>query len=395
MRKGFGLFSGRKKKTDIDESFDRVRERISSLDDWDDPKKLEHYILDSCEQIVSLTKEIESERREDRLVRAYLNDITKLERLTDEEAAALKSAAGKAEELSNVRLSYQSTPRALTEAEFIRFQENAEEIPKTIRRMDENERFQRKTGKDMNFLEAERSQAEIDLEDAKAREKHLKVFDIAVVLILAALVAGLFVLQASTGMDLEIVLLLSLLLATAAAFMIFIRAGNIRRDRKRAIRGLNTTISVLNVVKMKYAAVTRAIDFVQREYEVDSAETFEKKWDMYNRMVEERERYRRANLDLSYYTGRIIELLKKAGIADAEGWSRETAALSDPKEMVEVRHRLNARRHKIAERIAENIETIRMERQEIDRMMEEHDFYMPEIVEIIGSVDRICGLKKN
>lgn len=58
------LFFGkkRKKEQEIDEAFAKVYQEIETIDNWNDPKKLEHYILDSCEQIIALTKEIEEEK---------------------------------------------------------------------------------------------------------------------------------------------------------------------------------------------------------------------------------------------------------------------------------------------------------------------------------------------
>ena len=45
------LFFGkkRKKEQEIDEAFAKVYQEIETIDNWNDPKKLEHYILDSCE----------------------------------------------------------------------------------------------------------------------------------------------------------------------------------------------------------------------------------------------------------------------------------------------------------------------------------------------------------
>ena len=52
------LFLGkkRKKEQEIDEAFAKVYQEIETIDNWNDHKKLEHYILDSCEQIIALTK---------------------------------------------------------------------------------------------------------------------------------------------------------------------------------------------------------------------------------------------------------------------------------------------------------------------------------------------------
>jgi hypothetical protein len=40
------------------------------------------------------------------------------------------------------------------------------------------------------------------------------------------------------------------------------------------------------------------------------------------------------------------------------------------------------------------MKAVKLERDEIDRIMQEHSFYVPEIIEIIQSVDRLCGLNQ-
>ena len=64
------LFFGKKKKKEqqIDDAFEKVYQEIQTIDNWNDPKKLEHYILDSCEQIIGITKEMEGEKAEYRIV---------------------------------------------------------------------------------------------------------------------------------------------------------------------------------------------------------------------------------------------------------------------------------------------------------------------------------------
>ena len=45
-------------KKDIDAAFDKVMTEIRRIDDWENPQRLQHYILDSCEQIIATTKTV-------------------------------------------------------------------------------------------------------------------------------------------------------------------------------------------------------------------------------------------------------------------------------------------------------------------------------------------------
>ena len=42
------LFGKRKKKEELDRSFERVISKIHNIEDRDNPKKLRHYIVDCC-----------------------------------------------------------------------------------------------------------------------------------------------------------------------------------------------------------------------------------------------------------------------------------------------------------------------------------------------------------
>lgn len=49
-------------------------------EDYSGNKKVQHYILDCCEQIIEASKEIEEEKAEYKIVTDYLNDIPDLRR---------------------------------------------------------------------------------------------------------------------------------------------------------------------------------------------------------------------------------------------------------------------------------------------------------------------------
>ncbi|MBQ6463802.1 MAG: hypothetical protein IJJ59_10810, partial [Pseudobutyrivibrio sp.] len=53
--------------------------------------------------------------------------------------------------------------------------------------------------------------------------------------------------------------------------------------------------------------------------------------------------------------------------------------------------RLVTRRKKIRERLDDHRRIVQEERDEIDRLMMSHEHYLPEITEIIKSVDKLCG----
>ena len=119
------LFFGkkRKKEQEIDKAFAKVYQEIETIDNWNDPKKLEHYILDSCEQIIALTKEIEGEKTEYRIVTSYLTDIQTIEGLPEEMRQSIREAATNIEQLNAARQAYEKTSyhRTRDHRDFSRF----------------------------------------------------------------------------------------------------------------------------------------------------------------------------------------------------------------------------------------------------------------------------------
>jgi hypothetical protein len=157
---------------------------------------------------------------------------------------------------------------------------------------------------------------------------------------------------------------------------------------------MNQAISLLNVVSMKYANVTKAVEYIKDKFNIHSSTELNYVWEQYMDAVRQKERLLKNNDDLEYFTGRMMRLLQKVNLYDRKIWLNQTKALVDANEMVEIRHNLVRRRQKIREHIEENRGIVRSERNEIDRLMTEHEHYVPEIMEIIKSVDKLCGLQE-
>ncbi len=165
----------KKKNVSLDQAFLKTVEEIRTLDDWDDPKKLERYILDSCEQIVSNTKELEAEKKEYRVVTSYLKDIDIIENMPDEDRANLKILAGQIVELSKARTTFENRKIRISDYNYTVMEENAEDIPSTIERLKENEAYQYSLEKDMHHLEGEKNAIEIERDTLKRTEKNSKI----------------------------------------------------------------------------------------------------------------------------------------------------------------------------------------------------------------------------
>lgn len=391
----FKLFQTKQKETrDLDSDFDRVYAKIQEMDDWDDPKKIEHYILDSCEQIVSTTKEIESERKELRSVSNYARDLDILENLSEDSIKEIRQTARRIVALKETRLEMKNHPHKVEGQLFEILEENREDLEDTIFRMRENENYQDSVKRDMNYLEGEKTRYEMDRENSKASMKLMRTLSLFLVVGLGALLALVFVLKFTTDMDVNWIVMGILLLISGLAVLIYVKNAESRRRSKRALKKLNNTIQLLNIVRMKYATVTKALEYVRNQYGIESAEELDYLYHQYLLEVENQERYRQTNQDLDYQTNLLEKQLGELNLYDQYIWKSQAEALANPDGLKETRLRLVERKERIEDQIRDNTGAVKKERDEIDRMMNEHRYYVPEILEIIQSVDKICGLNR-
>ena len=388
------LFLGkkRKKEQEIDEAFAKVYQEIETIDNWNDPKKLEHYILDSCEQIIALTKEIEGEKTEYRIVTSYLTDIQTIEGLPDEMRQSIREAATNIEQLNAAQQAYEKASYQISEEQFMLMEQEEDDIPQTIHRMLDNERYQDKVRRDKNILEAQKNQWEIEREAITGERKILKRASVLLFILYVTLLILLFVLQMMAKMDLTVAFLVLFCVGALGGAIIYFRSLYLQKQMRQATRNENQAISLLNVVCMKYVNVTKAVEYTKDKFGIHNSTELNYVWEQYTSAVREKEKFLRNNDDLEYFNGRLIRLLQRIDLYDRKIWLTQTKALIDDQEMVEIKHNLVKRRQKIRAHIEENRKIVQSERNEIDRLMTEHEHYVPEIIEIISSVDKLCGL---
>ncbi len=375
----------------LDDAFSRVYNQIDDIDSWSDPKKLEHYILDSCEQIIASTKEMERQKKEYRLVTAYLNDIKTIEDLNYDASRELKNTAMKIRELEASIAAARQVRYNLTEEQFEVISSDENQMPEIINRLLSDERYQSKVKKDMAYLEGEKSRWEIERDELKGQKKLLKQIGTVVLTSFTALMLLLFVIASSAQLDLSLLMIIVFFICAFFAFIIFIRQNSITKESRAALIRLNQNISLLNVQRMKYVNVTNGIEYQKDKYMVQSAAELQYIWEQYMDKIRDNQRFLKNNDDLEFYNAKLNRLLSNMNLKDVSIWHKQLNALINNTDMSECRHRLVVRRQKIRERIEDNKKNVQSERNEIDKLMLEHEHYIPEIQEIIKSVDKLCG----
>jgi len=391
-----GLFTSRQKKKElraakIDDAFNRVYTQIEGIDNWNDPKKLEHYILDSCEQIIASTKAMERQKMEYRIVTRYLNDIKTIENLPKDKAKDLRTTAARICELEQNLINARAIQRNITEEQFEVISDDEQDMPEIINRFSSDEIYQAKLKRNLGYLEGEKSRWEIEREELKEQVKLFRRMAIVIMVSFMTLLILLFTMYNASKTDISGWVLAVLFICAVSGFIVFLGQNKIAKDNKVAIVHLNQAISMLNVERMKYVNVRNSVEYSKDKYHVRSAAELQYVWEQYQDKVRDQQRYIENNEDLEFYSSKLERLLGSLGLADDKIWLNQVNALIDRQDMADCRHRLVMRRKKIRDRLEDHRKIVQEERDEIDRLMANHEHYLPEIQEIIKSVDKLCG----
>lgn len=391
-----GFFSSKKKKREIkaakiDDAFNRVYSQIEGIGNFEDPKKLEHYILDSCEQIIASTKAMERQKMEYRIVTRYLNDIKAIENLPKEAAKDLRTTASRICELENSILEARSITRNISEEQFETISSDENDMPEIINRFASDEIYQAKLKRNLQELEGEKSRWEIEREELQVQGKLFRHMAVAVMVSFMTLLILLYVMFNATDLDISIWGFIVLFICAVSGFVIFMRQNKISKESHIALVHLNQVISMLNVERMKFVNVTNSIEYSKDKYNVANSAQLQYVWEQYLDKIRDQQRFLQNNDDLEFYNDKLERLLGEIGLADDKIWLNQVNALINKQDMADCRHRLVVRRKKIRDRLEDHKRIVQEERDEIDRLMNRHEHYLPEIQEIIKSVDKLCG----
>lgn len=389
-----GLFKRRRKKSEknMDEILEQVAEDVLSPEDRGDTHKVQHYVLGHCEQIIETAKELEEEKSEYRVVTAYLKDIQIIEELPDEEATVLRDTAANIITLDRTRTDYLHTSKKITDSQYTQMQRDEKVIATAIKNLQSNEVYQSAVKRDMHYLEGEKNEWMYYREELENEQKILRRLSYALFGILLVLLTVVLVLQVGFYVDMQLIFLLLIFVAAAGGMFVFLRMQYNTKEMQRAEVNMNHAITLSNKVKIKYVNSTNAVDYACEKYHVHNSFELNYLWEQYMGAVREREKYERTSEDLEYFHGKLVRMLRKYELFDSKVWINQTVALVDKREMVEIKHNLVARRQKLRGRIEYNMDVVLEQKEEIENLMKEFKEDIPEVHEILESVEKLCGI---
>ncbi len=361
----------RRKEKALETRFEEISDGVLLEEDKKNGIKVEQFVLERLEQIAEVTKEIEEEKAEYRVVTAYLNDIHTIGALPDEERDAITDVAQNIVNLDRARQEFLHAEKKISDVQYTAIQQEEATIPNTIKRLKANEEYQEALNKDMKYLVRERDEWLFYKEELLIEEKRLQNgVRISVGLGIASAIL-LYFYQVVTEAQMKLVWTLFLFILVAVICTLTLKVMNVQRDYRRATKNADYAILLLNTIKLKYVSITNAIDYCREKFHVNSAGEFNRIWEAYLEAVKQREKFNINNDDLRYYNSRLVRMLSVYHLYDTKVWIPQALALANHNEMVEVTHRLNERRQKIRARIEKSMEVIKGHIKEIQELEKE------------------------
>ena len=312
------------------------------------------FIKENCEIITESYRQIEEAKVEYQAVTSYLNDIQKIDMIPKPQREELEEAARNIYNLNKERNKYQRAEYKISDIQYRLFEQDEMGIPKELVSIKNAENYQKTIEEDISHLEYEK-QSILDEEDEIInKQSFLRGIGTATFIVVILLFVVFAILSNSTGSNLTLPFLLTVLMGMASALYIFMEARKNTYDINVVKLKLNKVIMLSNKVAIKSVNNRSYLDYVYSKYLVDDYNELKERWEEYIKLKDENKKYQNNTQLLEFYNDILIKELKKYHIADAEVWIYQPIALIDNQEMVEVRHRLNVRRQKLRERMEVN-----------------------------------------
>lgn len=309
-------------------------------------------VQDFCEQLVDVSYHMEDLKKEYQVVTSYLTDIQRIEELPIDIATELIDTAKHIERLDKNRNTYLQSENLLSMEQYKTMLRLEDEVVDTIKTLHEMEQRDTMLKNDMGHLEGEKESLKFRRRDCSVGIDRLRAV-LGTVLVLFLVTAVVIIWYGLTTM--KNVTITSLVLGAVVMIVFaacYAKYVDYKSEIKESDAKIKRAVSLLNKVKAKYINNTSTLEYIYEKYGVNSSKELEYIWAQYDIMNKDARRYTQANNDFRVYCDQLVKSLEKIGVRDPLVWPKQTNALIDRREMVEIKHSLNMRRQSIREKMA-------------------------------------------
>ncbi len=362
--------------------------------DFNNREQRNDYVRNCLEKMAEATKELENLNFEYNMVTSYLKDMEEIEALPPEESEQLKDCARRVALLQERKTDFMGRPHRITDEKYRMVERMEDQMEEAFEKITEAENYQELIRKDLSRLEGEKHAYLYRKSEVMRLISDTKGMAVICVTALGLCALLLLFLQFFLEMDTQLGYLATAGAAAIAITMIYVKHMDARRELKRVETGINKIILLQNKVKIRYVNNTNLLEYLYMKYGVSSAKELTEMWGNYKIEKEEREKFRRAELDLDYNEQELLQILKCYQIQDPAIWLHQTEAILEPREMVEIRHNLIIRRQSLRRRMDYNKEVVAGSSQrDIKALVEKYPKYAKEIMKTVEEYEQKFNAK--
>lgn len=307
-----------------------------------------------CDQIIDATYQMDELKVEYDMVTSYFEDIQIIEALPSEKREEITGIANKIDFLEQETKKFLHSDDRISDSNFRMIQKNEKNLNEIFGQLKDLEDMDEKIKRDMKHLEAEKNSQEYLQDSIEEQQSRLRVFLMALGCASVLLVLTLAIISVVLDVNMLIPVLLIILVVVSMAAFSVVTYKKLTYEYKMSEKRQNKAISLMNKVKIKYINNTSTLEYLYGKYNIKSLRELEYLYDQYTIMVDEVRKFQKSSGDLKLFSDELSKLLFSYGVKDPDIWIKQTPALIDPREMVEVKHSLNVRRQKLREQISYN-----------------------------------------
>lgn len=357
--------------------------------DYSDKEQRDDYVRNCLERMADATRELENLTYEYDMVTSYLKDMEEIEALPPEEIEQLRECAKRVSLLQDSKTNFMERPHRITDEKYQQIERIADQVEEGYQKLTETEEYQELIRQDLSRLEGEKHAYLYRKSEVMRVIADTRGMAVICVAALGMCILLLLFLQFFLEMDTKMGYLVTAGAAALTITIVYIRHLDARRELHRVEIGINKIILLQNKVKIRYVNNTNLLDYLYLKYGVSGAGELMELWENYKIEKEEREKFRRAELELDYNQQELLQMLKRYQIKDPAIWLHQTEAILDPKEMVEIRHNLIIRRQSLRRRMDYNREVVAGGSQkEIKALVDQYPQYAKEIMASVEEYEK-------
>lgn len=357
--------------------------------DYSDKEQRDDYVRNCLERMADATRELENLTYEYDMVTSYLKDMEEIEALPPEEIEQLRECAKRVSLLQDSKTNFMERPHRITDEKYQQIERIADQVEDGYQKLTETEEYQELIRQDLSRLEGEKHAYLYRKSEVMRVIADTRGMAVICVAALGMCILLLLFLQFFLEMDTKMGYLVTAGAAALTITIVYIRHLDARRELHRVEIGINKIILLQNKVKIRYVNNTNLLDYLYLKYGVSGAGELMELWENYKIEKEEREKFRRAELELDYNQQELLQMLKRYQIKDPAIWLHQTEAILDPKEMVEIRHNLIIRRQSLRRRMDYNREVVAGGSQkEIKALVDQYPQYAKEIMASVEEYEK-------